>query len=46
MNMKESSPFTPGNPVPVELFVGRAEQIEEIKKYVAQCLPGNRKIYF
>ncbi len=36
MNMKEYSPFTPGYPVPVELFVGRAKQIEEIIKYVRQ----------
>ncbi len=29
-NMKGKSPFYPGQPVPVELFVGRSEQIERI----------------
>lgn len=29
-NMKGKSPFYPGQPVPVELFVGRSDQIERI----------------
>jgi len=29
---KGKSPFTPGQPVPLELFVGRAEQIERIRQ--------------
>ena len=32
--MKETSPFMPGWPVPVDLFVGRTPQIEEIIRYV------------
>jgi hypothetical protein len=30
MNFKESSPFTPGSPAPLELFVGRTEQVNEM----------------
>ncbi len=29
-NMKGKSPFYPGQPVPVELFVGRSDQIKRI----------------
>jgi AAA+ ATPase superfamily predicted ATPase len=43
---KENSPFTPGNPVPVELFVGRAEQIEEIKRYAGQTCSGRLENVF
>lgn len=45
-NMKESSPFTPGNPVPIELFVGRAEPLEEILKYVRQTSAGKQENIF
>ncbi|MEA1893737.1 MAG: ATP-binding protein [Euryarchaeota archaeon] len=44
--MKENSPFTPGNPAPVELFVGRVEQIEEILKYVKQTSSGRQENVF
>ena len=44
--MKENSPFTPGNPAPVELFVGRVEQIEEILKYVRQTSSGRQENVF
>ncbi len=44
--MKENSPFTPGNPAPVELFVGRVEQIEEILKYVRQTAAGRQENVF
>ena len=46
MNNKESSPFTPGSPVPVELFVGRAEQIKELIRYVKQTLSGKQENVF
>jgi replication-associated recombination protein RarA len=44
--MKENSPFTPGNPAPVELFVGRVKQIEEILKYVRQTASGRQENVF
>lgn len=44
--MKENSPFTPGNPVPVELFVGRVKQIEEILRYVKQASAGRLENVF
>ena len=44
--MKDNSPFTPGNPAPVELFVGRVEQIEEILKYVRQTSSGRQENVF
>jgi len=43
---KESSPFTPGNPVPVELFVGRSVQIEELIRYVKQASTGKQENVF
>ncbi len=46
MNIKEGSPFTPGNPVPVELFVGRAKQIEETINYVKQTSSGRQENIF
>jgi len=46
MNIKESSPFTPGSPVPVELFVGRSKQIKEILRYVEQTKYGKQENVF
>lgn len=46
MSNKENSPFTPGSPVPVELFVGRAEQITEILRYVKQASSGKQENVF
>jgi len=46
MNNKGNSPFTPGSPVPVELFVGRSEQIEEIIRYVGQISSGKQENVF
>lgn len=46
MNNKENSPFTPGNPVPIELFVGRSEQIEQLIRYVEQILSGKQENVF
>ena len=46
MNSKESSPFTPGSPVPLELFVGRSEQIKELIRYVDQTACGKQENIF
>lgn len=46
MNNKENSPFTPGNPVPVELFVGRSGRIEEVTRYIRQSLSGRQENVF
>ena len=46
MNSKEYSPFTPGSPVPVELFVGRLQQIEEIIRYIKHTLTGKQENIF
>lgn len=46
MNNKENSPFTPGSPVPVELFVGRSEQIKELIRYVGQISSGKQENVF
>ena len=43
---KENSPFTPGEPVPVELFVGRSRQIEEIVKQARQACSGRLESVF
>ncbi len=44
--MKENSPFMPGWPVPVDLFVGRTAQIEEIIRYVKQTASGKQENVF
>lgn len=46
MTMKDRSPFTPGNPVPVELFVGRTKQLEEILRNVKQARTGKQENIF
>lgn len=46
MNDKGNSPFTPGSPVPVELFVGRLEQIKEIIRYIEQVSSGKQENVF
>jgi AAA+ ATPase superfamily predicted ATPase len=46
MNNKENSPFTPGNPVPIELFVGRSEQINEVTRYIKQASAGKQENVF
>lgn len=45
MNNKES-PFTPGSPVPAELFVGRVTQIEKIRRYINQAMSGKQENVF
>lgn len=46
MNAKERSPFYPGSPVPVELFVGRSQKIEEIISYVKNSTHGKQENVF
>lgn len=45
-NEEKISPFTPGNPVPIELFVGRLGKIEEIVRYVGQSSVGKQENVF
>jgi hypothetical protein len=44
--MKNNSPFTPGSPVPVELFVGRVAQIREILQFVKNASYGKQENIF
>ncbi len=46
MNKPDNSPFTPGYPVPVELFVGRSEQIKQLIKYIKNSLSGRQENVF
>jgi len=46
MNNKEYSPFTPGSPVPIELFVGRSKQISELLRYARQIKSGKKENVF
>lgn len=46
VTIKENSPFTPGNPVPIELFVGRVEQFKEIVRHVKQTEYGKQENVF
>ena len=46
MTNKEYSPFSPGNLVPVELFVGRSPQLEEALKYINQASFGKHENVF
>ena len=46
MNSKGKSPFTPGNPVPYELFVGRSEQMQELIRYIDQTSQGRQENVF
>jgi len=43
---KEYSPFTPGQPAPVEFFVGRLPEIERLKGLVAHAATGRLKVVF
>ena len=42
----ESSPFTPGQPVPIEFFVGRVQEIERLRSLVQAAARGKFKIGF
>lgn len=46
MNYKTYSPFTPGNPVPAEYFVGRLSQIEEMQRLFRQATDGEPQNVF
>jgi hypothetical protein len=46
MNVKERSPFYPGSPVPVELFVGRADKIQSLISYVRNSTFGKQENVF
>lgn len=43
---REYSPFTPGQPVPVEFFVGRASEVEEVARMVRAAAEGRFSIGF
>jgi len=43
---KEPSPFTPGAPVPLKLFVGRSSQIECLQNYARQACSGRQESVF
>ena len=43
---KEASPFTPGTPVPPELFVGRSHQIESLQRSAQQACSGRQENVF
>lgn len=45
-NKEKRSPFTPGSPVPVELFVGRLDRIKEVVRYVEQASSGKQENVF
>ena len=42
----ESSPFRPGQPIPIEFFVGRREEVERLHGMVKASVQGNFKIGF
>jgi len=42
----ESSPFSPGQPVPIEFFTGRIRQVEQLRSMVKASLQGRFKIGF
>ncbi len=46
ISIQKQSPFTPGSPVPIEMFVGREPQIAEIEKYAAQATSGRLEALF
>lgn len=46
INDKKISPFTPGNPVSYELFVGREDKLKEIIRYIEQSLAGKQENVF
>jgi len=43
---KDYSPFTPGQPVPVEFFVGRLSEIEHLKHKSAIAVAGKLQVAF
>lgn len=43
---KDYSPFTPGIPVPVEFFVGRLDEVNQVKEKVASATAGRLQVAF
>ena len=43
---KDYSPFTPGQPVPPEFFVGRTEQVQTLLDLIYQTLSGRLEVVF
>ena len=46
IDQKYSSPFTPGSPVPAELFAGRVQQVQEVENYLKQTASGRQENVF
>lgn len=44
--LPEASPFTPGQPVPIDFFVGRIEEIKRLRSLVKAATQGRFKIGF
>lgn len=44
--IKTDSPFTPGQPAPVDSFVGRQPQLEECVRYLRQAVAGRPESIF
>jgi len=44
--IKSKSPFYPGQPVPVELFVGRVKEIDRIRRAMGQVAAGKPQAVF
>jgi AAA+ ATPase superfamily predicted ATPase len=44
--VKENSPFTPGIPVPIDYFIGRAREIERIARAIIQTSSGRNENLF
>jgi len=42
----EASPFTPGQPVPIEFFVGRVSEIERLRSLVRASASGKLRVGF
>lgn len=42
----DRNPFTPGSPVPPDLFVGRTQQLQEVTRYIDQAADGRLQNVF
>ena len=42
----DRNPFTPGSPVPPDLFVGRTQQLQEVTRYIDQAVAGRLQNVF
>jgi len=43
---RENSPFTPGHPAPPEIFTGRGEEIERLRRSLLQTAGGKAQAFF